>query len=169
METEVLLEVKPKYIMWLQVLLNVSMVLLCLLLFLILFIPFFVGILIDTIFTANVGPIGAFICLLLLIFAILTALTLYITRKNYEATNYKLYRDRIEFEEGFINHKYTTIKMQDIKEIHLEQNFFQRMAQLGTIRFVTAANLGVSTGVCFKDIENSSLIYAKVKQIHENI
>ena len=168
MDNEILLEVKPKYIMWLQVLINVGVVLLCLLLFLILFIPFFAGILIATILTINVGPIVTFICLLLLIFAILMALTLFIVRKNYEATNYKVYGDRIEFEEGFINHKYATIKMQDIKEIHLEQNFFQRMAQLGTIRFVTAANLGVSTGVCFKDIENSSLIYAKIKQIHES-
>ena len=59
--------------------------------------------------------------------------------------------------------------MVDIKEIHLDQNFIQRQAEVGTIRFVTAANNSTtSTGVCFRDITNSMAVYAKVKQIHEN-
>ena len=95
-------------------------------------------------------------------------LLLWLDKKNFEATTYKVYADRIEFEEGFINHKYTVINMQDIKEIHLTQNFVQRWVGLGTIRFVTAANVteGMS-GVRFRCIENSKDIYTKVKQIQE--
>ena len=59
--------------------------------------------------------------------------------------------------------------MEDIKEIHLNQNFIQRKAELGSIQFITAANNSTSsTGVCFQDIQNSKAIYAKIKQIHEN-
>ena len=110
-----------------------------------------------------------YIAINILLWLLTTGFLMFMDRKNYEVTNYKIYNDRIEFEEGFINHKYTTIRMVDIKEIHLDQNFIQRKAEIGTIRFVTAANNSTtSTGVCFRDITNSMAVYAKVKQIHEN-
>lgn len=105
----------------------------------------------------------------IVIVVLLLLLFLIVAKKNYEATSYKVYSDRIEFEEGFINHKRTTIKMADVNEIHLTQNFLQRYANLATIRFVTPANnANTSTGVTFMDIENSSYVYAKLKQIQEN-
>ena len=92
-------------------------------------------------------------------------LLLILDKKNYEVTSYKVYPDRVEFEEGFINHKYTTIKMEDIKEIHFVQNFIQRGHGIGTIKFITAANNPQSfTGVAFKDVENPNYIYQKVRQ-----
>lgn len=103
------------------------------------------------------------------IFVLSLGLLLFLDRKNFEVTSYKVYSDRVEFEEGFINHKYTTIKMEDIKEIHFMQNFLQRFASIGTIKFITAANNSASsTGVAFVDVENSNYIYTKVKQVHEN-
>ena len=88
-------------------------------------------------------------------------------KKNFEVTSYKVYDDKIEFEEGFINHKYKTVKFADVKGIHHEQNFFQRKVGLGTIKFVTAANVGTRTGISFADIENSNEVYLKVKEIIE--
>lgn len=106
----------------------------------------------------------------LIIVALLLLAFLFIAKKNYEVTSYKVCSDRIEFKEGFINHKYTTIKIEDVKEIHLTQNFLQRIANIATIRFVTAANSStVSTGVRFCDIENSNFVDAKLKQIQENL
>jgi hypothetical protein len=59
--------------------------------------------------------------------------------------------------------------MEDIKEIHFMQNFLQRFASIGTIKFITAANNSASsTGVAFVDVENSNYIYTKVKQVHES-
>ena len=105
----------------------------------------------------------------LIIVALLLLIFLFIAKKNYEVTSYKVYSDRIEFEEGFINHKYTTIKIEDVKEIHLTQNFLQRMVNIATVRFVTSANNStVSTGISFCDIENSNYVYAKLKQIQES-
>lgn len=105
----------------------------------------------------------------LIIFILVLPIFLWLNKKNYDVTSYKVYNDRIEFEEGFINHKFTTIKMEDVKEIHLTQNFLQKYANLATIRFVTPANnASTSTGVTFMDIENSNYVYAKLKQIQEN-
>ena len=104
-----------------------------------------------------------------LLFITVLPLFLWLNKKNYEVTSYKVYSDRIEFEEGFINHKCTTIKICDVKEIHWTQNFLQRFANLATIRFVTPANNSATfSGVTFMDIENSKYIYAKLKQIQEN-
>lgn len=95
---------------------------------------------------------------------------MFLDKKNFEVTSYKVFPARIEFEEGFLNPKYTTIKIEDIKEIHFSQNFVQRNAKLGTIKFITAANTDTTgTGLTFTDIEYPDVIYNKIKQIHENI
>lgn len=92
-------------------------------------------------------------------------ISLYVTKKNYEVTNYKVYTDVIEFEEGFINHKHKIIRLKDIKEVHLSQNFFQKKVELGTIRLVTAAGNNYKNGVFFYDITNPLAIYTKIKQL----
>ncbi len=173
MDTEILLEIKPKYIDWVR-----TYAILCspgcittLIIFLCGFpITALIAELLVELFNINfVMSLAITIILFLSLFLAGFALALFFDRKNYEATSYRVFGDRIEFEEGFINHKYTTIKMADIKEIHLDQNFIQRKAELGTIRFTTAANNSTScTGICFRDIQNSMAIYAKIKQIHEN-
>ena len=104
--------------------------------------------------------ISIVIALIVLLFLV------WLDKKNFEVSSYKIFNDRVEFEEGFINHKYIAIKFEDIKEVHLSQNFFQRMVNIGTIKFITAANnTGRNTGVAFTDIENSNYVYAKVKEL----
>ena len=91
---------------------------------------------------------------------------------NYHATNYKVYDDSIEFEEGFINHKYATLRWMDIKEIHFTQGFFQRMFGIGHINFITAANTGnngYNDGIKFRDIQKPKEIYDKLKYIHNHV
>lgn len=104
--------------------------------------------------------------LIVLIFPIVVLCFSFLDKKNFEVTSYKVYNDRIGFDEGFINHKHVSILFKDIKEIHLDQNFIQRRYNIATIRFVTPS---VNLGVKFQDIENAQDVYAKVKQIHENI
>ena len=111
---------------------------------------------------------------LVIIYILCTLLTLgilmFLDKKNFEVTSYKVFPARIEFEEGFLNPKYTTIKIEDIKEIHFSQNFVQRNAKLGTIKFITVANTDTTgTGLTFTDIEYPDVIYNKIKQIPENI
>lgn len=96
---------------------------------------------------------------------------------NYKLTEYSVYQDRVDFTEGFINSKFTTLLLKDIKEVHLEKTFFQKFWDLGTIRFITSANTGnanrnnflllgvYETGVNFRDIKNSDEIYKVVKEL----
>ena len=169
MNTDTLLEAKPKFIRFVRVFPALAWAFVA---------PYFGGFIFYI--TCYEGlkfthALSTYYTVLLCILSyILTVIfCMFFNKKNYEATNYKVYNDRIEFEEGFINHKYTIIKLADVKEIHLSQNFIQRQAKVGTIRFVTAANVQVNSptasGVCFRDIENSMAVYAKIKQIHSDI
>jgi len=178
MNEEVLLEVKPKYLWWIRICSKLFMLLVSIFVLA----PLIAGnlmIIAYNIFNiANsflgkgdveieIGYIFGIASYILMVVGLLSK-PLFFDKKNFEVTKYRIYSDRIEFEEGFINHKYTTIQLKDIKEIHLEQNFFQRKAELGSIRFVTPANNStVNTGIYFTDIENSKYVYAKVKEIHE--
>ena len=89
------------------------------------------------------------------------------TKLNYNATRYDIYSDRIEFVEGFVNHKHTTISFYDVKEVHLSEGFIQRQFNIGSIKLVTAANTGVNTGISLNDIENSNMIYKKIRLLVE--
>ena len=114
-----------------------------------------------------------FLIIFCVLFALLTAIIAYINKKNFEVTDYKVFDDRIDFDEGFINHKHVSVLFKDIKEIHLDQNFVQRKYNIATIRFVTPAsnpnNQYANVGVKFQDIENAQYVYAKVKEIHEEL
>ena len=175
MNEEILLQVKPKYIWWIRALNKVCNpvgIVIFLMIFAYIGVPllFLPDVLKESYGMSYICSISLIIIALCLFLALIINIAIFFDKKNFEVTNYKVYNDRIEFEEGFINHKYTTIQLKDIKEIHLEQNFFQRKAELGSIRFVTAANNSTTnTGVYFRDIENSKYVYAKVKEIHEKV
>lgn len=107
-----------------------------------------------------------------IIFLVWLLIAFYNEKLNYKATEYDVYSDRIEFSEGFINSQNTTLMIKDIKEIHLKRSFFQNFYELGTVRFVTAANASAAknssifaTGVNFRDIKNSKVIYAEMKKL----
>ena len=164
MDTEVLLEIKPKYVGYIRFFYNIVIS------FLAILCVAMVDWLIPMLMNLPEPQLWyVYIAINILLWLWLTGFLMFLDRKNYQVTNYKVYNDRIEFEEGFINHKCTTIKICDVKEIHWTQNFLQRFANLATIRFVTPANNSATfSGVTFMDIENSKYIYAKLKQIQEN-
>ena len=108
------------------------------------------------------------VSLIVIIFPISVLLFGFWDKKNFEVTSYKVYNDKIDFEEGFINHKHSSILFKDVKEIHLDQNFIQRKYNVATVRFITAANNPMGeTSIRFQDIENAQYVYTKVKEIHE--
>lgn len=95
---------------------------------------------------------------------------------KYKATEYTVYNSRIEFTEGFINLQDTTLMIKDIKEIYLRRSFIQNFYDLGTIRFVTAANAPATkessiykTGINFRDIKNSKTIYTEIKRLIDEL
>ena len=163
-----LFTLKPKFNFWVMLFPNLFAAII------VVFIAFSVSPLLARFITDLAGAlhVSEFLILgLLHLFVFLVAFVtiMFAYYMNYQATTYSVYENKIDFEQGFINHQFTTINMTDIRELHCEQNFIQRMAHLGTIKIVTAANSASSqTGVSFNDIENVYDIYDKLKKLHEN-
>ena len=108
------------------------------------------------------------------IFLFLMVLGFFNEKQNAKATEYAVYDNRIELAEGFLNSQITNLLLEDVKEIHLKRSVFQKIWDLGTIRFITAANSqqalnpGIfSTGVNFRDIKNPAKIYTEMKKLVE--
>ena len=176
MSDELLLEIKPKFIIPLRLIMGFgkSIIIACVFsYFLLMILPMLIVTFNENssfaILVNNTGLYFVYYMIIFAIFLVFSALlNLFIDQHNYEATNYKIYNDRIEFEEGFINHKFTTLKIENIKEIHLLQNFIQRKYGVSTIKFITSANNGsTNSGISFTDIENAQYIYTKMKQLQE--
>lgn len=107
--------------------------------------------------------------LFLIGFILMVLIATFIDIMNYKNTSYNVYSDHIEFDGGFFNHKHIFVKSENIKEIRLTQNFFQRIVELGAIKFITAANsVNCMSGISFSDIPNSLAVYTKVKQLHQS-
>lgn len=161
MEKELLFEIKPKFVPWIMLFKAMRITLLLFIIVILTYaeiMPIPPDLYIDAV--AHIIFWGVLLTIELLI-------AVFISFKNYEVTSYKIYNNKIEFIEGFINYKYSTVKMKDIREIHYTQNLFQKLAGIGKIRLVTPANIDIRTGMSFIDIENSYEIYRKLKEIHE--
>jgi len=83
----------------------------------------------------------------------------------HKCTQYTVFDDRIEFKQGIFNTKFSSIKLKNIREIHLHENFAQKLWTLGTIKFVTSANDSAGTGVQFEDIKYPDRAYERIKAL----
>lgn len=176
MDENVLLELKPKFIPDLRFICNlpidtaygctITMLILCIL-------PLLVGIFeinsLVWIFKIYDGQYAFTSCMGILFGLIFlgSIIATFIDKKNFATTSYTIYKDRIEYKEGFINYKQTCILAEDIKEIHYTQNFLQLMSKVGSIKITTAGNIDYKTGILIKDIEDSRNIYNQIKEIFE--
>jgi len=165
MNENLIMELKPKFNLIAVICSNLLVILITCLLLLSMFGPLFA----ISVEKNGGDAVRAFILSSVGIVALILFLVVLNTLMNYLATRYTVYNNRIDFEEGFIDHKNTTINLKDIREIHLTRSLIQRICGLGTIRFVTAANTSDSTsGVKFNDIQNSRKVYEQVRELHEN-
>lgn len=108
------------------------------------------------------------------IFVLLMVLGFFNEKNKSQATDYSVYDNRIEFSDGFLNTHVIHLMLEDVKEIHLRRSVFQKKWDLGTIRFVTVANvlqptnLAVHTaGTVFRDIKNSTQVFTEMKNLIE--
>jgi len=107
-------------------------------------------------------------------FLSLIVLSFFNEKLNNKATEYVVYKNRIEYRENFLDSHEIMLLLSDVKEIHLKRSFLQKKFNLGTIRFVTSANTSRTainglhtTGINFKDIKNSEQIFSDIKQLIE--
>ena len=97
-------------------------------------------------------------------FILFVIIMTYIGMKNYAATVYCVYDDRIEMNEGFINHQHISIFFDDIKEVHLTQNIVQCKYNVATIKVITAAN-NFDTGIKLIDIEYADEVCEQLRKL----
>ncbi len=110
-----------------------------------------------------------------LIFVVTPIFIFFYTKMMYKKTVYTIYKDKIEYVEGFLSIEKKSITLKRILEVHLRKGFIQKMFGLGSIHLEipNSASGGrngswweaARNGIYLKDIENSDEIYQKMKKI----
>jgi uncharacterized membrane protein YdbT with pleckstrin-like domain len=101
-----------------------------------LFPAFFAG-LITMAITERPGPsIGCGITIFLIAFALFLSLMAWRAYSGPGVTIYRIYRDRIESEEGLVNRKHRTVLINGIIDVQLTEGVLQQTRGAGTITLV---------------------------------
>jgi membrane protein YdbS with pleckstrin-like domain len=125
------------------------------------------------------GGISAFIAFTALGLLIAPFPIYAVARLSYARTEYQIYPDRLEFEQGFFVAKKKVILFRDIQEVTLQQGLAQRMCGLGTINLSTQATGtddpgpfarfgfigGSQSGASLQDIPNPDETFETVKKM----
>lgn len=87
------------------------------------------------------------------------------TKKSYKKTEYRFFRDYLEYYEGFWTIEKKTIKYDRITETGSRQGIIQRKYNLGTITLHTASAGSQGRGISVKDIEFPDKVYKVVQEL----
>ena len=102
-----------------------------------------------------------------------------INKLNYARTEYRLYPDRLEFEEGFFTVNKMVFMFRDVREVTLQKSVAQRMYGLGTVNLSTLASdvpnqspyakfgfgSGSPSGASVQDIANPDQAFAAIQKM----
>jgi membrane protein YdbS with pleckstrin-like domain len=93
-------------------------------------------------------------------------------KKTYAKTEYRFYRTRLDYYEGFFTVEEKTIDYRNITEVNLSKGIFQQKYRLGTIILSTPAagyaRTRAMSGIQIADIENPDEVYKQVKELISN-
>ena len=92
-----------------------------------------------------------------------------VQKMTYMKTEYRFYRDRLEYTEGFWTIENKTIRYDRITEMTMRQGVLQKACNMGTIFLSTPATgheLGkAASGIDVKDIESPENVYAAIQKL----
>ena len=93
-------------------------------------------------------------------------------KRTYAETEYRFFRDRLEYAEGFWTAEKKTIKYDKITETAIRRGIIQRKYGLGTI-FLSTPATGFSqgramSGISIRDIEAPEKVYEAIEKLIEN-
>ena len=127
-----------------------------------------VGFLIMLLFNLSYSFFAPFILCGLLFFFGTPAVIYVIEHSTYEKTDYKFYKDHLEYAEGFWTIQHKNIQYRNVTEVMLERNIIQRMCGLGTIFLRVPAGYYSGNGIRVADIRDSEEVYQKIQVIIQN-
>ncbi len=117
----------------------------------------------------NIPVYYSFIIFGFIFFLGIPFLVYFVKKRTYEKTEYRFYKTKMEYYEGFFNLEEKTIQYKNITEVYLRRGIIQKQFNLGTIYLATPAT-GMTTsrarsGIAIMDIENPEDVYKKVKEL----
>lgn len=96
-------------------------------------------------------------------------------KRNYAATEYLVFRDHVEFEDGFFMRRKKAIRFEDVLEVDFRQNPLQRRAGIASIQLATQQDpwgltLTVNgkrqqSGLLLRDIANPEIEYDRLRDL----
>ena len=97
------------------------------------------------------------------------ALVMGTARRSTEQTEYRFFRHKLEYYEGFFNVEQKSIALADVTEVSLTKGVLQSKYGLGTVVLANRASLGTGRrpGIRLANIENPDEVYRNVKQLVE--
>ena len=165
-EGELLMTLKPVFVSKLAYLRSIPVVI-----FLGLFLSFFLfplvtGILgfILSLFIGDLGYLAAtFIYILSWIIGV-PVLFRWLTKRNYEETEYNIYDDKVEYSEGYLNVSKNIARLNRIVDVHFKKGILQKRYGLGTITMDMAGG-GKRNAIRLLDLENPEEIYEELQDL----
>ena len=84
-------------------------------------------------------------------------------KKTYERTEYRFYKTRLEYYEGFFTVEEKAVSYEKIAEVYMSKSVFQKKYGLGAVILSTPAT--GSSGIRLADIENPGKVYLAIKEL----
>ena len=94
-------------------------------------------------------------------------------KKKYKKTEYRFFKNKLEYYEGFFTVEQKVIRYKDIREVYLKKGILQSKYNLGTIILMTnvigiatsTSNYATKGGIKLEDIKNPDEAYQKIKEL----
>lgn len=88
----------------------------------------------------------------------------WLTKRNYEETEYKIYDDKVEYAEGYLNVSKNIARLNRIVDVHFKKGILQKRYGLGTITMDMAGG-GKRNAIRLLDLENPEEIYEELQDL----
>lgn len=161
-----LLTLEPEFVSRLTYLRSIPVVI-----FVGLFISFFTGPLftgiVGFLLSLFVGGTGYFLAGLLYVGLLVVGIPKLFhwnAKRTYAETEYRIYDDKVEYSEGFLNVSNNTARLDRITDIHLKQGYFQQKYGLGTL-VMDMPGGGSRNSIKISDIKESDKIYKQLQEL----
>jgi len=120
--------------------------------------------------TPSFFQIENFMIGILISFLLIFILGYNVHKKRYQKAEFLFYRNRLEYIDGFFNFNRKQIYYENIQELSMNQNVFQRKYGIGSIQLTTSgftysSNHAHSNGIVVFDIPNIENVYEDLKKI----
>ncbi|MCT4612667.1 MAG: zinc-ribbon domain-containing protein [Clostridia bacterium] len=106
----------------------------------------------------------------IIFFAMSTASKYYLEKNTLEKTEYRFFKNKLEYFEGFSTMEQKIVKYRNVTEIYMRRSVLQKKANVGTIVISTPMtsmknNGARSNGVVLKNVENPTETYKAIRKL----